>query len=263
MSSRVSVRTTLVVVMALGVVTFGPPAVAGDVPAFTMEWTTNDGTVVYDWNQFGTLYGLGQHQVEGNSQDWLGWRYEGNVVGLGWELEWNAVFNDQAGGLGAGGAFVTANIVVTNNDTTIQNFSLLMTLPTGPLDALFERGSIVGTVTDLSQDDAMVSASAGGRIYTPMIDGAPEAAGFLMIDPFSQSAGGSLQSAPVGPASFGLPGLVLISQSVDSSIGIALDFDLTPGDSASFTSIFEVFVPAPAGLPVLAAIGLLSGRRRR
>ncbi len=260
MISRVSVRTTLVVVMALGVVIFAPPAVAGDVPAFTLDWKTNDGSVSYDWDHFGTLYGLGMHQVTGNNQDWLGWRYEGNVVEVGWKLEWNCVFNDETGGIGAG-AFVTANIVVTNNDAGIQKFSLLMTLPTGPLGSLLERGSVVGTVTDLTQDDATVSAPAGGQIYAPMIDGVPEAAGFLMIDPFSQSAGGSLASSPVGPATFGLP--VPIATSVDSSIGIMLNFELTPGDTASFTSIFEVFIPAPSGLPVLAAIGLLGGRRRR
>jgi len=258
MISRVSARTTLVVAMALGVVTFAPPAVAGDVPAFTLNWTTNDGSVVYDWNHFGTLYGLGMHQVKGSNQDWIGWRYQGNVVELGWELKWNCVFNHETGGAGA---FVTANIVVTNNDAGIQKFSLLMTLPTGPLGSLLERGSVVGTVTDLTQDDATVSAPADGQIYAPMIDGVPEAAGFLMIDPFSQSAGGSLASSPVGPAAFGLP--VPIATSVESSIGIMLNFNLTPGDTASFTSIFEVFIPAPSGLPVLAAIGFLGGRRRR
>ena len=88
MISRVSVRTTLVVVMALGVVIFAPPAVAGDAPAFTLDWKTNDGSVSYDWDHFGTLYGLGMHQVTGNNQDWLGWRYEGNVIEPGWELKW-------------------------------------------------------------------------------------------------------------------------------------------------------------------------------
>ncbi len=265
MTSRLSATATFSVVVVFGVVGLASPALAqeGDVPGFTMDWTTADGTVPYDWNQFGALHKFGTYQVPGSNRDWMGWRYDGNLVGLGWELDWYCVFNDSTGGLAVGGAFVTANIVVTNNDIVIQNFSLLMTLPTGDLGPLLERGSVVGTVTDLTQDDAEVFAPAGFRIYTPMIDRAPEVPGFLMIDPFSQSAGGRLMSSAVGPADFGIPVPVATSQNIDASIGILLDFDLTPGDSASFTAIFEVLVPAPAGLPVLVALGLVVGRRRR
>ncbi len=261
MTSRMLTRAAFGVVVAFGVAGLTPSAVAQ--PAFSMEWTSSDGTVTYDWNQFGTLYEFGTYQVPGNNQDWTGWKYDGNLVGLGWELDWNCVFNETGAGQGAGGAFVTANIVVTNNDIVNQNFSLLMTLPTGAMNIIGERGSVVGTVTDLTQDDATVFAPAGSRIYTPMIDGTPEAPGFLMTDPFSQNAGGPFQSASVGPADFGIPGPVPTSQTVDASIGILLSFDLTPGDAASFTAIFEVLVPAPAGLPLLAALGLLAGRRRR
>ena len=109
----------------------------------------------------------------------------------------------------------------------------------------------------------MVFAPAGSRIYTPMIDGTPEVDGFLMTDPFEQNAGGSFQSSVVGPADFGIPAPIDTSQTVDASIGILLDFDLTSGDSASFTAIFEVLIPAPAGLPLLAVLGLVAGRRRR
>ncbi len=55
----------------------------------------------------------------------------------------------------------------------------------------------------------------------------------------------------------------VIGQILAVGVGIMLDFDLTPGDAASFTAIFEVIVPAPAGLPFLAALGLVAGRRRR
>ena len=142
MTSRLSVASTLAVVTAFGLTTLAQPAAAQEVPGFNMEWTSNDGTVVYDWNTFGTLHDFGTYQVPGNSQDWTGWKYDGGLVGLGWELGWNCVFNDATGGLAAGGAFVTANIVVTNNDIVNQNFSLLMTLPTGILGAMFERGSV-------------------------------------------------------------------------------------------------------------------------
>ncbi len=262
MIPRVSVGTASCVVMALGVVTFAPPA-AGDAPSFRLQWTTSDGTVNYDWTQLGQLHGFGMHTIAGSDQDWMGWRYDGSAGGAGWEIKWDSVFNHQTGGLAAGGAFVTANIVVTNNDVSIQNFSLLMTLSTGALQAALERGSVVGTVTDLTQDDATVFAPTGGRIYTPMIDGAAEVPGFLMLDPFSQNAGGSFQSAAVGPADFGIPAPVAATQSIDSSIGILLDFDLTPGDSVSFTSIFEVVVPAPGVIGLLAVAAVGTRRRRR
>jgi hypothetical protein len=138
-----------------------------------------------------------------------------------------------------------------------------MTLPTGALGVVDERGSLVGTITDLTFDDATVFAPVGGRIYTPLINGSSEPPGFLMVDPFSESAGGPLFSGTIGPADFGIPVPVAASQTVDSSIGILLDFDLTAGDSASFTAIFEVIIPAPAGLSILAALGLVAGRRRR
>ena len=86
---------------------------------------------------------------------------------------------------------------------------------------------------------------------------------FLLKDPFQASAGGPLQSGPVGPADFGVPVWVASTQAVDTSIGIRLSFDLTPGDSASFTAIFEVQpIPGPGALPLLV-FGLLRGRRRR
>ena len=269
MASRNSLVATSVAVVAIAAAGFvSNSAVAQTPPAFTMDWSVANGTpIVYDWTQFGTLNGLGDWTVPGNGSIWSGWSYTGILVGAtqtgDWQLDWNCVFNVGEGVAGAS-AFVTANIVVSNNDIVNQNFSLLMTLPTGILGPMLERGSIVGTITDLTFDDATVFAPVGSRIYTPMIDGTPEAPGFLMVDPFSESAGGPLLSNSVGPEDFGIPTPVVTSQDVDSTIGILLSFDLTAGDSASFTAIFEVIpIPGPAGLPILAAAGLLMGRKRR
>ncbi len=246
------------------------PVALGQTPAFTMGWTVGGGpTENYDWSVHGTLNGYGDDwTVPGNKNIWTGWNYTGVLVGSTktgtWEIEWNCVFNDAVEGVAGGGnAFVTANIVVTNNDAGIQNFSLLMTLPTGLLGTVTEQGSLVGTITDLDFGDATVFAPTGRRIYTPMIDGSDEVPGYLMNDPFSESAGGPGFSGTVGPADFGIPSPVAASQTVDSSIGILLDFDLTGNDAVSFTAIFQVLIPAPAGLPILAAVGLVAGRRRR
>ncbi len=267
MNSRMSIGATSALAV-LAAAAFVPSALA-QAPAFNMGWTVGDGaTETYDWTVHGTLNDYGDYTVPGNKNIWTGWSYTGDLVGSTdtgtWLLEWNCVFNESVSGVAGGGsAFITANIVVTNNDIVTQNFSLLMTLPTGFLGIVTERGSIVGTITDLTFDDATVFAPVGARIYTPMIDGVSEVPGYLMNDPFQESAGGPLFSGTVGPADFGIPVPVAASQEVDSTIGILLDFDLTAGDSASFTAIFEVLIPAPAGLPILAALGLFGGRRRR
>ncbi|MHC5007167.1 MAG: hypothetical protein ACYTGF_07400 [Planctomycetota bacterium] len=260
------------------------PGTAQAQPDFRMVWTAGDNAAVdYSWNDvngqpggFGDYNGFAGWNVPGNEAVWEGYNYTGTLVGSGqsgnpgdppgfWTLQWNCVFNDNVSGVaGPGGAFVTANLVVTNNDPiNIQNFSLLMSLPVGAIVLPEERGSVVGTVTDITFDDATVFAPVGSQIYTPRIDGVDEAPGFLLQDPFQASAGGPLQSGPVGPADFGVPVWVPSSQSIDTDIGILLSFDLTPGDSASFTAIFEVQpVPGPAALPLLA-FGLLGSRRRR
>ena len=246
MTSRMSIGAASALA-AFGVAAFVPNAQAQVPPDFNMGWTAgDDDTINYNWTTGqGSLNGFGDWTVPLSEQVWSGWNYTGTLVGLDWELMWNCVFNANSGG---GGAFITANIVVTNNDAVNQNFSLLMTLPTGFLGQLVERGSIVGTVTDLTFDDATVFAPTGGRIYTPIIDGANEVPGYLMIDPFSESAGGPLFSNTVGPADFGVPAPVDASQIVDDSIGILIDFDLTAGDSASFTSIFQVLLFLPTTL---------------
>ncbi len=251
----------------------------GQTPNFRMVWTVGGENTDYNWadingqgpSGLGQLNGWGDWQVDGDPNFWTGWNYSGNLVGTfpqsgnDWDRVWECVFNDSVEGVATGGgAFVIANIVVTNSDINTQSFALLMSLPVSrAIPNPLERGSIVGTVTDLTFDDATVSAIGGGQIYTPRIDTIDEAPGFLMGGGFAETAGGPLQSNVVGPADFGVPVLVAGSQNVDTSIAIRLNFNLSPGDSASFTAIFEVLVPGAGALPLLSAFGLLTGRRRR
>ena len=262
---------------ALGISTV---AFAGPVPPnFLMTFDASSdaaGPSTFNWlDGYGYWGHVYDHPIPMSDQTWTGWRYwtgpEGDPYGPiydpggMWQLEWDVVFSDSLGGVAGpgGGAFVTANIVVTNNDPfNTQNFTLLMSLPVGtPILSPFEFGSVVGTVSDQNFDSALVSAPAGASIYTSRIDTVDEV--LLMADPFSQGAG-FLQTAAVGPADFGVPNALPASQAVDSSIAIFLNFDLSPGDAASFTSIFQVqVIPGPGGLSLLAVFGLLSGRRRR
>jgi hypothetical protein len=237
------------------------PCAAHAQPNFTLKV---NGGPEFNWQDpdGGSLNGLGQWNIPGNESVWEGWNYTGELDDGVWHIEWSIVFNDDGAAL-QDSAFVTANIVVTNSDPNTQNFTLLMTQPvTTPIVDPIERGSIVGTLTDNNFDGATVWAPAGSQIYTPRIDALDEVPGFLMQEPFQQSAG-PLESVPVGPQDFGIPTWVPATQDVDTSIAIFLSFDLTGGDSASFTSIFEVAIPGVGGLPLLAVFALLGGRRRR
>jgi hypothetical protein len=238
------------------------PGVNADFPPdFTI---TINGGGPFNWDTDGgdgQLWDWGQYSVPDDPDTWEGWCYTGESSTYS-GVQWNIVFNSNTGtGAADGSEFVTANFVVTNNDPfNTQNFSLLMTLPVAPIADPMERGSIVGTVTsNVFMGSATVSAPVGSQIYTPRIDTVDEAPGFLMNDPYSQSASFP-NSAVVGPEEFDW---VASSQPIDDSIAIFLSFDLTPSDGASFTAIFEVApIPGPGALPLLL-LGLLGGRRRR
>lgn len=214
-------------------------------PNFIMTWdASNDavGPQNYNWQQYGSLTDNGD-----DSYNYVGELFGANDL---WRLTWNCTFDPDP--------FVTANIVVTNNDVVAQNFSLLMTLPIAPVvPSPIIDGSISGTLTDLGGNGATVSALGGSSIYTSYIDGNVEQT--LMNAPFSVSV--PFGGAGVGPQAFGPQAAA--DASADTSIAILLNFQLSAGDSASFTSIFNV-VPGPGGLSMLAVMGLFSrGRRRR
>ncbi len=224
-------------------------------PDFLMTWdASNDGAdpSTFNWTTVGDI----QHGAD------TGWIYSGHLEDPNyWSLNWSCAFSNAEGVAASGGAFVTVNMVVVNNDVEVQNFSCLVELPlASTIFSPLETGSIAGSVTDVTGDGATVFAPAGNRIYTPRIDGVDEAPGFLLEAPFNQAAP-PLMSAVVGPASFGF---IPATQDADTSIALYLSFDLTPGDTATFTSIFEISkIPGPGGAAALAALGLLGGRRRR
>jgi MYXO-CTERM domain-containing protein len=267
----------------VAVVAVALPAAAQASPNLRMTWQAGDNSAIdFNWNDVngepggvGSLNGFGEWDLPGADDTWAGYDYTGALIGQGhsgnaddfpgqWMLNWDCVFSGADTGLvGINSVYVTANIVVTNTDlVNPQKFSLLISMPAFPIADPWERGSIVGTVTDLTGDDAFVSAPMGSQIYTPRIDSVDEMPGFLMSDPFTAGAGGPFLSGPVGPQDFGTPNWVQASQPVDDDIAIFLNFDVSPGDSASFTAIFEVAVPSPGALPLLG-LALLRGRRRR
>jgi hypothetical protein len=146
--------------------------------------------------------------------------------------------------------FVLNNFSVTNNLTTPQIFTVFVGLPTTVAAPNVITGSILTSVIDGGLDGAAITTLPGQPLYKAEVDLAPVPGATLQNSPFSviAPAGGI---ASLG-ASFG----PLAGPAVTSSIGIQLQFTLTPGDTASILSRFDVVPGTGGGLPEPTTITL-------
>ena len=209
---------------------------------------------VYEYN----AATMGSSWANGNST----FSYQGSVSSPfdspGFGLSWGLLVNPDP--------FIVGNLVVTNTSNATQTFFLDVSLPVNQaLASTVIGGSITGTVTDLTGDGATVAAiSANDAIYRAFTDVAPDFSGGNLAGSLltgSSASSGAFQSATIGPAEFGGPIPAQPYGAVNTNIAIRLQFTLTAGDSASFTSLFVV-VPTPGALAI-AAFGLVGGSRRR
>lgn len=148
---------------------------------------------------------------------------------------------------------ITNVFSVTNNTAGTQSFVVSVGLPTsisfGPPSYI--RGSIQGGATDNNFDGVTLSNTGTSSIYDGLIDGASIRT--LFDDPTVASGFGSVS---LGSASFGIPVQESVAVATVTSIGLTLRFDLTAGDSASFTANFDVQpIPEP-GTALLLGLGL-------
>jgi len=161
-------------------------------------------------------------------------------------------------------------IAVTNNTAATQTYILSVVLPVAPpvLPSSLIGGSVQGGITsDATPGTLSSNGLSGNAIYTAFIDGGP--VGTLLPDPSSISSGAFLSAnflSPPNTLAFGTPIPSAPGPAALASIGINLEFTLTPGDSASFTSIFVVEpIPEPNtfALVALGLVGLAARRGRR
>ncbi len=161
---------------------------------------------------------------------------------------------------------VSGTVAVTNTATTDQQFTLVFTLGISPAitPSSLIGGSIQGGVTDNNGDGATLKTVLGSSFYTARIDGTGVQS---LYSHNTTVTAGAFLSQNLTNVSFGTPIPSQAGPAALSTIGIVLDFVLSPGDSASFTSNFVVqAVPEPTILAMLGAAmaGLwVMGRPRR
>jgi len=177
-----------------------------------------------------------------------------------WGMEWDSLANPDP--------YVDAALTVTNFSDQYQTFFLLMTLDS--IDVIepntLMNGGVAATVTNNQfEGGATVRAVAGGSIFKAFIDlnnpmtDVPVAT--LWDDPFDLTVIGGLSTLS-DDLQFGDPSPDL-GPPAYSSISIILQFEVSPGDSASVSGIFNIEpVPGPGGLALLAVVGLIRRRRR-
>jgi hypothetical protein len=161
--------------------------------------------------------------------------------------------------------FISASVDVINTTASLQNYTLIFTLPISPITGGSRiGGSTQGGLTDANADGigTLATAGPGSAMFNGQIDGLNVFP--LLLSPTSVNvpfAGGSASIS----ANLGLPGPTISGPNALTSIGIEHEFSLTPGDRATFTSFFSVQpVPEPAslGLLVMGGLAFLCRRRR-
>lgn len=163
--------------------------------------------------------------------------------------------------------FINGIVAVTNLSGVTQQITLNFTIPIAPPipGGTLIGGSIQGGATDNTGDGVTLSAPSGAAFYTARIDGSDVQT--MYAAPVSYTTGASFGSVTVPSLSFGAPIPSQIGPAALTSIGIRLDFLLSAGDSASFTSNFVVLpqvVPLPPAVFLFSgALGLLGLARRR
>ena len=158
--------------------------------------------------------------------------------------------------------FVTNNFVVVNTTGFIQTYVFTVTSPIVPQLPTTEMiGSVGLTITNTASASADLDDD-GSAVYTALIDGSPVQ---TLFDPAYALGCTPAFCSDTDSTDFGIP-IPIAGPGASTSIGIRIQFDLSPGDSAGVTSVFNInAVPEPVTGALLGAglLGLaVAGRRR-
>ena len=225
------------VVASIAVALAASPAFAGGAPALEVKWTL-DGNVVLTELPAGDPAGSGFRYNGGGSFGSVDMTY--------------SLFGDPD-------PIVSGSFAVENLSNATVEVELQVTLPILPSlpDFTVMTGSVAVSMTaDL--DGGELAALPGIPFWQGMIDGSPVGgatdllSGLLMVS-----------SGPGSPPGESGGFIDIDGPAALDSIGIRITFSLTPGEQMSFTSVFSVVVPGPAGLAFLALGAVWTRRRRR
>lgn len=159
--------------------------------------------------------------------------------------------------------FITGTFTLTNETSETRDYVVDFLLPISPVlnDGSYIAGQVSGTLTDANGSGAAsLTSIGGGPVYSALADG-------LTVNSLMANANQSVTSMygtqSFSGGSFGYPIGSLAGPAVLESIGIRFAFNLSAGDSVSFSSIFVANpIPAPSALGLFMCVAL-RGRRRR
>jgi hypothetical protein len=163
--------------------------------------------------------------------------------------------------------FVTNNFQVVNNSNVTQTYDVLITSPVTPnqtVDTILQSNVLLQINDDDNAGGATLQNVSPFAVYVGLINGA--SALTFLADPYTLSCTDPFDCAVLGN---GQDAAGVASQGITpvfaTSIGIRIRFTLSPHDSASVQSRFEVVSTPEPGAPLLlgAAAALLVAWRRR
>ena len=164
--------------------------------------------------------------------------------------------------------FVTNNVQIVNNSGVTQTYVIGVISPVAP--PLFPSQIIQSNVlVQINDDDnlggATLNDAFGAPVYRATVNNNPLGVLDLLSAPYTLSCTSPFDCAVLGNGqdAAGILSQGYVGPSPATSIGITLSFQLSPGDSASLQSRFEI-IPEPA-LGILVGLGLVSlavARRR-
>lgn len=159
---------------------------------------------------------------------------------------WNPVTNS---------GFTNGNFVVRNQSASAHDFSITIGMTGSAAGPLTVSGSVGGQF--LNASTGLGSLTSTGPLWAALVDGAPARSEFNNTLVFAQP----FQIISLGNANFSG---VVVPTSAASNISIRLNFRMSAGSEASFSSTIAFqAVPTPGAIGLIALAGAFGRRRRR